>query len=120
MEIIGRGALSKWEDKITNLEKKFSLEENKKTPYGTKISKHRLFNDLYDLEPTEKVIYIGLLLFRSRENYCWPSMRTLASGLNLHKNTIQKGIWRLKEKGFIKIDKGRGEKGKRYGYWLLK
>jgi biotin operon repressor len=113
MEIIGRENLAKWK-----LEK--AKDENKKLPYGVKISKHRLFNDLYDLEPTEKVIYIGLCLFKDQQGYCYPSMRKLANDLNISKNTIQKNIWGLKEKGFIKIDTKRGKKGKRYGYWLLK
>ena len=113
MEIIGRENLNKWKsEKIQN--------ENKKIPYGIKISKHRLFNDLYDLDPTEKVIYQALGLFKDRKGYCWPSMRTLATGLNLDKNTIQRKIWELKKKGFIRIEIKKGERGKRHGYWLLK
>ena len=111
--ITGSEALAKWNREQIQ-------KANKKISYGIKISKHRLFNDLYDLEPTEKVIYQALLLFEDEKGYCWPSMRTLAGGLNLNKDTIQKYIWILKEKGFIKIDTKRGKRGKRYGYWLLK
>jgi len=113
MEIRGSENLKKWESEIAR-------SENKKIPYGIKISKHRLFNDLYDLDPTEKVIYFGLCLFKDEKGYCWPSMRLLAGSLNLSKTTIQKYIWELKEKGFIRIETKKGEKGKRHGYWLLK
>jgi len=113
MKIVGQEKLNKW------LKEK-GKEQNKKISYGIKISKHRLFNDFYNLVPTEKVIYIGLLLFKDQKGYCYPSMRTLATCLGLDKNTIQKYIWELKKKGFIKIDTEKGKRGKRYGYWLLK
>lgn len=111
--IIGSEALAKWQ-------REQNQKANKKIAYGIKISKHRLFNDLYDLEPVEKVIYISLGLFKDQKGYCWPSMRTLAGALNLNKDTIQKYIWKLKEKGFIKIDTRRGKRGKRYAYFLEK
>ena len=111
--ITGSEAMAKWNREQIQ-------KANKKIPYGIKISKHRLFNGLYDLEPIEKVIYISLELFKDERGYCWPSMRSLAGDLNLSKTTIQKYIWELKKKGFIKIDTMRGKRGKRYGYWLLK
>ena len=111
--ITGSEAMAKWNREQIQ-------KANKKIAYGIKVSKHMLFNELYDLEPTEKVIYQALLLFKGKEGNCWPSMRTLADNLHLSKNTIQKYIWTLKKKGFIKIDTKRGKRGKRYHYWPLK
>jgi len=98
------------------VEKIFSLK--KKFHYGVNITKQRLHNDLYDLDPNEKVVYIDLLLYKDQQGYCYPSMRTLAGNLNLNKDTIQKTIKSLTKKGFLKIEKRWGKKGKAFGYWL--
>jgi DNA-binding MarR family transcriptional regulator len=112
--------LNRWYKEQKRKAQNNNLEKIRKIPYGLKISKRRFFNDLYDLEPHEKVIYIRLGLYQDREGHCWPSMRVLADDLNLNKNTIQKYIRKLEKKGFIKIDKKRGKRGKRFDYWLLK
>ena len=113
MSIIGNEQLKQWE------KQQVSAVAGKK-PYGVKISKLRLFNDLAALSDTEKVIYISLLLFKDREGYCYPSMRYLGNLLGHDKNTIQKYIWALKKKGFLEIKKRWGKLGKAYGYRLLK
>jgi len=112
MKIIGREALNKWEHQ--------EIKKSGKARYGISITKKKWLNDLYGLNPHEKVIYIGLRLYADREGHCWPSMRTLAKDLNLNKMTIQKYILTLKEKRFLKIKTKRGKGGKRFEYWLLK
>lgn len=113
MAVIGHEQLAKWE-------KEAGKEQYKKISYGIKISKRRLFNDFQELDFPEKVIYIALSLFKDERGHCWPSMRLLADGLGCSKTTIQKYIWTLEKKRFLKIDTKRGKKGKRHEYWLLK
>ena len=120
MEISASEKLNKWYREQERKAQNNNLEKIRKIPYGITISKKRWFNDLYDLEPTEKDIYVGLCLYKDQEGHCWPAMRTLATDLNLDKNTIQKYIHNLEKKGFIKIDDKKGQKGKRFEYWLLK
>jgi predicted transcriptional regulator len=112
MEIIGRDKLAKWEHQ--------EIKKSNKAHYGISITKKKLFNDLYDLNPYEKIIYFGLRLYADKEGHCWPSMRELAGKLNLTIKTIQKYIHTLKKKGFLKIEIKKGRGGKRFEYWLLK
>jgi len=113
MTFIGQEKLNKWLKRKTK-------DEYKKKIYGLKISKRWWFRELLTLDSTEKVIYVGLRLYADKTGHCWPSMRSLAKDLGLHKNTIQKSIQALKEKGFLKIKIKQGTQGKRFEYWLLK
>lgn len=113
MGFIGREKLNKW------LKRK-SKDEYKKKIYGLKLSKDKLFKQLLILSPTEKVIYLGLRLYADKKGHCWPSMRGLATDLDLDKNVIQKYIQALKEKGFLRIEIKKGTQGKRFEYWILK
>lgn len=113
MGFIGQEKLNKW------LKRK-SKDEYKKKIYGLKISKKKLFKQLLTLSLTEKVIWFGLRLYADKTGHCWPSMRRLAKDLGLHKDTIQRNIKSLKEKGYLKIEIKQGTQGKRFEYWLLK
>ena len=107
-------------EKLNIWRKKETEKEYKKKIYGLKISKRWWFKELLTLSPTEKVIYVGLRLYADKTGHCWPSMRKLAKDLGLRKNTIQKSIQSLKEKGFLRIEIKKGTQGKRFEYWLLK
>jgi predicted transcriptional regulator len=109
---IGHDKLKKWEQA--------EVRKSNKAHYGITITKLKLHKGLYDLEPTEKVLYLDLWLYADKEGHCWPCMRELAENLHLDKNTIQKYIQTLKEKGFLRIEIKRGTQGKRFEYWLLK
>lgn len=111
MEIIkGSEQLAKWE--------RGEIKKAGKAHYGITITKRRLYVDLQALNPYEKVIFFSLELYADKRGLCWPSMRELATNLNLHKNTIQKYIRTLEKKGFLKIKTKRGKGGKRFEYWL--
>ncbi len=113
MSFIGR-------EKLNKFFKRKTKDEYKKKIYGLKISKRWWFKELLSITPTEKVIYVGLRLYADKTGHCWPSMRKLAKDLGLRKNTIQKSIQSLKEKGFLRIEIKKGTQGKRFEYWLLK
>lgn len=111
MELRGYNNLAKWEREV-------ALGQAKGRPYGFSISKYRLHSGLYGLSPVEKVVFLDLCLYRDRQGHCWPSYRTLAANLGLNIKTIQKTIKSLEQKGFLRIEKRWGEKGKAFGYWL--
>ncbi len=90
-----------------------------KGQFGFWISKKRLFNDLHDLNDSEKVLYQALWLHKDGTGYCYPSMRYLGYLLNHDKDFIQKVIWQLEKKKYIKIIKRWGKKGKAFGYFIL-
>ena len=102
--------------------------EERKMYYGKKreywqgnlITPTRLRIIYKHLGPYEIVVYHGLAIHADVEGHCWPSMRTLAKELHLDKDTVNRCILSLREKGFIKIKKTRGKGGARFEYWLLK
>lgn len=122
MELMG-DRINKRILEATKVGSQFRTEQSHKidkSQYGITISKKKLFNDLHDLSPTAKVIYEALRLYSDREGHCWPSMRQLATNLNLSKDAIMRNVKELKSKGFVNIDTKRGRGGKRFEYWILK
>lgn len=104
---------------IYNLNK-IKLYDPGKLSYGVRITKKKLFNDWKALNDNEKVVYIALKLFVSKEGICYPSMRYLGRVLGHDKNTMSKYIHSLAKKRYLKITKRPGRKGKSYLYNLLK
>jgi len=115
------------EEKQRRLEKqKASILESQKTEretkkiYGFTVSKKRLRELLHGLKPIEKWIFVDLKLYENKEGYSWPGVRKMANDLNVNKDTITDNIPALEAKGFIKITRGKGKRGVKYRYLMLK
>ncbi len=57
---------------------------------------------LYDLTPTEFMVYSYLICCAGRKGMCWPSMRRIAVNCNCSENTARKAIASLVKKRFIR------------------
>jgi len=66
---------------------------------------------LKGLTPHERCILITLRLYANREGYCYPSLRTISSDLNISINTTRKYLKDLEKKKYIKII------ATKKGYW---
>lgn len=64
-----------------------------------------------DLPATEKFVLLAIANFvNDKKGYAWPSQETLASKTSLSRQTVNKAIKKLKEKGIL-ISQRRSEKG---------
>ena len=91
-----------------------------KKSWWTKISIKQWREQMKDLTPIQRSIYVSLRFYASNRGYCWPSIRTLAKELNTSNNTILKNIKSLAKGGYIKITKTITQKGRSNNYTLLK
>ena len=57
---------------------------------------------LYNLTPTEFMVYSYLVCCTGKNKSCWPSMRTIAVNCNCSENTARKAVASLAKKGFIR------------------
>lgn len=103
--------------------KEFKFSETRKEKqriYGYTISKTRLRGVLHDLNVMEKWIFVDLKVYEDKEGYSWPGMRKIAGDININKDTPGPNILSLEKKGYIKIEVGKGKRGKKYRYKMLK
>ena len=107
-------------DEAEHEERKIYYGKKREYWRGNLITPTRLRIIYKPLDPYEIVVYHGLAIYADVTGYCWPSMRTLAKDLKIDKDTVNRCILSLQEKGFIKIKKTRGKGGARFDYWLLK
>jgi predicted transcriptional regulator len=80
------------------------------------VHKAVIFNKL--LFTSDKLVYCGLACYAHNQSQSsFPSINRLRKELNIGKNTLIRSLARLKENGFIKIEK---QSGKHNIYTLLK
>jgi len=58
-----------------------------------------------DLTSTERFVFMALALYADENNYCWPSLKQLAQITHLHIATVSQVLGRLRDKGFIIIER---------------
>ena len=64
-------------------------------------------NEIFSLNlcPGEIAVYSYLLYCEDRKTYqCYPSYKTIGQAVGMSTNTVQKYIFELADKGFIKIE----------------
>jgi Helix-turn-helix domain len=111
-----REALDRWE----KADKAEAAAIAAKRPYGFKVSKKSLHDELQSLSPAGYVVLLNLRLYADEQGHCWPSMRRLSEDTGLCLRAIQANIKKLSKNGFIKIETKKGRGGKRFEYQILK
>ena len=54
-----------------------------------------------ELSHRAKTVYMYLKDRSDAEGKCWPSQKTIATGLNLSVSTVQRALSELEEKGYL-------------------
>ena len=75
---------------------------------------------LLKLKPSEHMVYRALMNYKDNNTHeCWPTQKTLAESVGLSLRTVVTCIKKLKEKGFIAIEKFKRVMGHWNRYKLL-
>lgn len=56
-----------------------------------------------DLNPTQKIILSVVMTLSQKSGHCWASNGTLSKNLGIGRSTIKRGIKKLEDMGYIKI-----------------
>lgn len=100
-KIIGSDALNRWmKEKVTGGEKK--------KDWWVRIPKGWWFNDLKNLNPSERAVLITLKLYADQDGNAYPSLRTMAKNLNCNPHTVLKAVNGLVKKEYLEVVKRRG------------
>jgi hypothetical protein len=88
--------------------------------WNWKISRNRWFLGWKELNPYERSIMISLWVRSGTKRYSWSSLRRLALELGVDKKTVQRAVRSLEKKGFVRIERKAGTRGRYNCYYLLK
>ena len=71
--------------------------------WTAQITQTKWLNDLKELNPIQRCIYIDLLFYARNKDKCYPSEKRIANDLKIHRTTISKNLKTMEAMEIIKI-----------------
>lgn len=87
-------------------ERYFAPDKDKS--WTARITQTKWLNDLKELNPVQRCIYIDLLFYARHKDKCYPSEKRIANDLKICRATIYRNLKRMEEMEIIKIVKTFG------------
>ena len=71
--------------------------------WTARITQTKWLNDLKELNPIQRCIYIDLLFYARNKDECYPSEKRIAGDLKICRGTIYRNLKKMETMGIIKI-----------------